>query len=75
MLHYSTITQKGQATIPVEIRHRLKLHADDKVAYEVQKNNVILKKAEAFDYEYHKALTATLSEWTSQEDDKAYDGL
>lgn len=71
----TTLTQKGQATIPVEIRKQLDLHPGDKLTFEVTDGNVVLRKIKAFDYEYHHALTKTLSEWSSKEDDEAYDDL
>ena len=38
----TTMTQKGQVTIPVEIRHLLGLKAKDKVAFSIDKGNVLL---------------------------------
>ena len=40
-----SITLKGQVTIPVEIREKLKLKAGDKIMYENTKNGVLLKPA------------------------------
>jgi len=34
-----------------------------------------LRKAESFDAEYHRALGATLSEWSSPADDEAFRDL
>ena len=42
MLH-STVTQKGQTTIPKEIRDLLNLRPKDKVYYLIEDNRVILK--------------------------------
>lgn len=74
-MNLSTITQKGQATIPLEIRKKLDLHPGDKILFEVKDGDVVVKKISAFDFEYHRALSATLSEWSSKEDDEAYDDL
>ena len=41
----TTMTQKGQVTIPVEIRHLLGLKAKDKVAFSIDKGNVMLAPA------------------------------
>jgi AbrB family looped-hinge helix DNA binding protein len=41
----TTITQKGQVTIPVEIRTRLGLKARDKVIFEIEGNIVKLRRA------------------------------
>jgi antitoxin PrlF len=71
----SKLTQKGQTTIPAEIRHRLDLHTGDSVGFELIKNKVVLMKISPFDYEYHKSLESTLSEWSSAEDDEAFNDL
>lgn len=71
----STVTEKGQTTIPAEIRRRLKLIPGDKVGFEVSEDKVFLRRIEPFDYLYHKALSKTLSEWESPEDDEAYRDL
>ncbi len=71
----STLTSKGQATIPAEVRKSLKLKAGDKVTFEIDDHKVVLRKAQPFDYHYHTALSQTLSEWGSPEDDEAYGDL
>lgn len=71
----STLTSKGQATIPMDIRKLLDLHPGDKIAFEVSDGVVFIKKIQAFDYEYHNTLSDTLSEWSSKEDDDAYGDL
>ena len=68
----STLTSKGQATIPVEVRKSLELKAGDKVVFEIIDHKVTLQKAQPFDYHFHSALSQTLSEWDSLEDDEAY---
>lgn len=71
----STLTSKGQATIPAEIRKSLKLRAGDKVVFEIINEQVIVRKITPFDHAYHAGLTATLNEWNSPEDDEAYRDL
>lgn len=71
----STLTSKGQATIPAEVRKSLELKAGDKVIFEIIDHKVILQKAKPFDYRYHQTLSQTLSEWDSFEDNEAYDDL
>lgn len=71
----STLTEKGQATIPAEIRRNLHLVAGDKVGFEIEDDRVILRRVQPFDYAYHQALSKTLSEWDSVEDDEAYRDL
>lgn len=71
----STLTSKGQATIPSEIRKNLDLHAGDKVVFEIIDHQVTLRKITPFDHVYHAGLVATLTEWDSPEDDEAYRDL
>lgn len=39
----TTVTKKGQVTIPVEIRHSLGLEAGDKIAFVVDRDEVRMK--------------------------------
>lgn len=66
------LTQKGQATIPLDIRKKLDLHPGNKIGFEITDGNVTIRKIQAFDYEYHYALARALSEWSSKEDNEAY---
>ena len=40
-----TISPKGQVTIPVEIREKLKLYPGDKIAYEDTAAGIVIKPA------------------------------
>ncbi len=71
----STLTSKGQATIPAEVRKNLGLHAGDKITFEITDHKVTIRKAQPFDFQYHHALASTLSEWDSPEDNEAYHDL
>ena len=71
----STLTSKGQATIPAEIRHALDLKSGDKIIFEIQGNQAVIAKAKPFDYLYHAAVSSSLSEWNTPEDDEAYRDL
>ncbi len=72
----SKITSKFQATIPKEVRNALHLKAHDQIVYEISdKNEVVLHKATPLDLDYLEALTYTLTEWESKEDEKAYKHL
>ncbi len=48
MPYISTLTQKGQATIPVEIREFLGLSPSDRIAFLKRKKEVIVKPAVNF---------------------------
>jgi AbrB family looped-hinge helix DNA binding protein len=72
------LTSKFQTTIPREIRDRLALGAGDYVAFEVNEETglITLKKATELDLEFARAVESTLtSEWSSENDEKAYDSL
>ncbi|MBL4819068.1 MAG: AbrB/MazE/SpoVT family DNA-binding domain-containing protein [Deltaproteobacteria bacterium] len=71
----SKLTEKGQATIPAEIRRKLGLLPGDTVGFELEGEKVVLRRIQPFDYAYHKALSTTLSEWDDAEDDEGYRDL
>lgn len=75
MSYRSRLSSKGQVTIPVEVRERLRLEPGDTVIYEIENGRVVLRRAEPFDVAYHAALSDTLEEWTSAEDEKAFSDL
>ncbi len=72
-INTSKLTTKSQATIPEKIRKILGLRPGDSVAFEVdEKKRVLIRKATSIDFEFAKALEATLSEWSSENDEEAY---
>jgi AbrB family looped-hinge helix DNA binding protein len=71
----SRLSSKGQVTIPREVRAALHLDAGDLVAYEVKDDEAILRRAEPFDAAYHSAVSETLEEWGSIDDEKAFRDL
>jgi antitoxin PrlF len=71
----SRLSSKGQVTIPREIRAALHLEAGDLVAYDLKDGKATLRRAEPFDAAYHSALSETLEEWGSVDDDKAFRDL
>ncbi len=71
----SKLTKKYQATIPEPVRKNLALQAGDSVLFDIQGEQVTLRKAQAVDIEYLQALQGTLSEWSSGADDQAYRDL
>ena len=71
----SRITSKGQTTIPREVRERLSLRAGDVIVYEVDQEEVRLRKQAPLDMAYLRAVQTTLSEWESPEDAAAFDDL
>lgn len=71
----SSLTQKGQTTIPVQVRQVLKLDAGDRLSYEIHDQEVIIKKIDPLDIFYHQSLGQSLGEWLSKGDDDAYGDL
>jgi antitoxin PrlF len=68
----SKLTTKAQTTIPQPVRAALHLKEGDEIAYAIEKDRVILTKAEpsALDDPF-----VTFSEWDSAADRKAYGKL
>lgn len=71
----SKLSSKGQITIPREIWHKVALEPGHLVAYEVKDSVIILKRVEPFDVAFHEALSKTLDEWNSPEDEEAFHDL
>jgi antitoxin PrlF len=71
----SKLTKKYQATVPQVIRKKLNLNAGDTIAFEIDDDIIKLRKAEPIDIEFANALTPTLSEWESLNDEEAYNDL
>jgi antitoxin PrlF len=45
MSHFSTISSKGQVTVPQEIRRRLGLEAGDRVEFVIEADRTVLRPA------------------------------
>ena len=75
MPHQSRLSSKGQVTIPAAVREKLHLAPGDTVIYEVEDERAVLRRAEPFDVAYHAALSDTLDEWISPEDEEAFGDL
>lgn len=71
----SKLSSKSQVTLPREVREALGARPGDTILYEVEGTVVRLKRLEPFDAAFHKALSHTLSEWASREDEEAFDAL
>lgn len=72
----SKLTGKFQATIPKDVREKLKLKKGDLIVFQVVDTNIIvIKKSTPFDKEYLKAISKTLNEWNSSYDEADYEHL
>jgi AbrB family looped-hinge helix DNA binding protein len=71
----SKLTKKYQATIPEPVRRLLHLEAGDAIAFDIEDNDVRLRKARSVDLAFTKSLEGTLTEWSSEADEEAYRDL
>lgn len=69
------LTEKYQSTIPNDVRNFLHLKKGDRVTFKIENNKVILDKLSYSDNEYLYSLSNTLTEWSSMEDEEAYNDL
>ena len=74
-MHVSKLSTKGQVTIPIEIRKALGIKPGDLVAYELQDQYLRLRRITPFDAAFHSAVSETLEEWNSPEDEEAFNDL
>ena len=65
----STISKKGQTTIPAAVRKLLHAGPGDIIRYEVKEDGVRIQKLEGIDLKWAKAIESTLTEWSGHEDD------
>ena len=75
MLQTSRLTTKYQATVPTSVRKLLQLKAGDLVCFEIEGNEVRLRRATPLDVAFTQALEGTLTEWSSEQDDQAFKDL
>ena len=71
----SKLTEKYQATIPKEVRQALRLSKGDTILFELDGDQITLKKATELNLEWLAGLDVGLSEWNSLNDDEAYKNL
>lgn len=70
------LSSKNQLTIPKAICKAASLNAGDALALDVQENGIVtLKRLGRFDAAFHKALSHTLNEWSTPEDEEAFRDL
>lgn len=58
----SKLTSKYQATIPEPVRRVLHLQAGDAIAFDIEQDQIRLRKARPVDLAFAHALEGTLSE-------------
>ena len=73
MFAISRITAKGQTTIPRGIRISLNVAPGDSIAWEISdEGSASVRRVQALDIKYLRALEESLSEWTGTADEEAY---
>jgi AbrB family looped-hinge helix DNA binding protein len=72
---YSKLSSKGQVTIPHRVREKLGAKPGDIIVYDVHGSTVKLRRLDPFDAAFHAALSQTLDEWATPEDEEAFRGL
>ena len=72
----SKITVKYQASIPKEIREKLHIKAGDFIEFDIENDQVVLKKANSnIDKNMLKLMQTNMQEWNSKEDNDQFDYL
>ena len=71
----SHITSKGRTTIPRAVRQKLSLRPSDVLVYELDEDEVRVRKQAPLDVAYLRAVRTMLCEWDSPEDAAAFDDL
>jgi len=71
----SKISSKGQITVPRQVREAIGVDYGDTIGYEIQDEFVVLRRVEPLDAAFHSAVSRTLTEWTTPEDDEAFRDL
>jgi bifunctional DNA-binding transcriptional regulator/antitoxin component of YhaV-PrlF toxin-antitoxin module len=76
MLVIANITSEGQTTIPQDVRAALKVVPGDRIAWEIgEDGTATVRRVQAMDMEYLRAIEGTLGEWAGAADEEAYRGL
>ena len=74
-MELSKVSSKGQVTLPKKIRESLGLGPGDLIVYELENGLVSIRRLDSFDAPFHSALSDTLDEWNTAEDDEAFSDL
>lgn len=73
MTQLAKISSKGQVTVPADVRKALHISAGDMIAWDIETDGrIFVRRLEPIDLAYLGAVSGTLSEWNSAEDDEAY---
>jgi bifunctional DNA-binding transcriptional regulator/antitoxin component of YhaV-PrlF toxin-antitoxin module len=65
----SSVSSKGQTTLPAAVRKLLRVQSGDSILYEMEKEAVRIRKATPLDLSWARAVESTLTEWNGPDDD------
>ena len=65
----SSVTSKGQATIPSDIRRKAGIETGDKVLFSFENGRIILEKAQPVDMLWNKGQSDMMVEWNDPDED------
>ena len=68
-LRQSSVTSKGQATIPADIRRELRIEPGDRVSFSIEGGRAVMEKVQEVDRVWNGGQSAMLSEWNDPEQD------
>lgn len=71
----SKLTSKAQTTIPQAVRNALHLREGDEIAYAIEGDTVVIRKAPVAFQAQQEDPFGAFSEWASEADRRAYGGL
>ena len=74
-MEFSTLTVKGQVTVPKAVRDALGLKRGDVLSWELDDQSVRLRVVSPVDLDYLRGVESGLSEWASDADEVAFAGL
>ena len=74
-MEVAKITSRGRITIPKAIRQAAGLHQCDVIAFEIEGDRLIVRKAVPGRDEYLHSLGKVMGEWLSPEDEEAWRDL
>ena len=67
--HISSVTSKGQATIPADIHREAGIEAGDKVLFSFEDGRIVIEKSQAIDDVWNAGQSAMFGEWNDPDED------
>ena len=74
-MELTTLTSKGEVTVPKAMRDVLGLKRGDVLSWELDDQSVRLRVVSPVDLDYLREVESGLSEWASDADEVAFVGL